>query len=245
MPIATFVNMLTVLIGGTIGLWLGDRFPENIKKITFQAIGLFTFVLGIQMALSMVDGKISLGNNQLLVVFSLIIGGVIGELTKLETKTNHLGEWIKNRVKSRNDRFAEGLITTFLLFCIGAMTITGAINEGLGQGNDLLLTKSVLDGFTAIALATIYGKSVLFSVIPMLVFQGGITVLASQAKSFLTTEMQQNLVAVGGILILGIALNILEIKQIKVLNLLPALVMIILLTLFAPHLVELFSRINA
>ena len=233
MPIATFINMLAVLIGGTIGLLLGNRFPENFKKITFQGIGLFTLVIGMDMALKV--------NEPLLMVFSLILGGMIGEATQLEKRTDRLGTWLKNKIKSTNERFAEGLTTTFLLFCVGSMTIVGAIKEGLEGDQNLLLTKSVMDGFTAIALATVYGTSVLFSVIPMLIFQGGITVLAFQAKALFSTALIEDLGAVGGVLILGIGLNVLEIKKINVLNLLPALVMIILLIQVKPYIVTWFS----
>lgn len=233
MPIATFVNMFAVLLGGVIGLLLGNRFPENIKRVTFQAIGLFVLLIGMQMALKT--------SEQLIMVFSLIIGGMLGEICKLEARTNKLGDWLRVKLKSKNDRFAEGLTTTFLLFCVGSMTIVGAIEEGMLEKRTLLLTKSVMDGFTAIALATIYGTSVLVSVIPMLVFQGGITVLAFRAQHLFTETIINEIGAVGGILILGIGLNLLEIKKIKVLNFLPALFMVVLLIMIKPFLENLFG----
>ena len=221
MPIATFINMLAVLIGGSIGLLLGNRFPEHIKKITFQAIGLFSILLGIKMGLDT--------QQPLIMVFSLIIGGILGELSKIETKTNQLGDWVRKKVKSDNDKFAEGLTTTFLIFCVGSMTILGAIEEGLNGNRELILTKSVMDGFTAIALATIYGSSVIFSVIPMLIFQGGITILAAQAQHIFNPIITNEMGAVGGVMIIGIGINILEIQKIKVINLLPAILVVVLL----------------
>ncbi len=221
MPVATFINMFAVLLGGTIGLLLGKRFPENIKKITFQAIGLFSLVLGMMMALKTKE--------PLFMVFSLIIGGILGEFLKIETRSNQLGEWVRQKTKSKNERFAEGLTTTFLIFCVGSMTILGAIQEGLTGERELILTKSVMDGFTAIALATIYGSSVLFSVIPMLIFQGGITVLAFQAQNLFNEASIAEMGAVGGVMIVGIGISILEIKSIKVINLLPALFVSVLL----------------
>lgn len=234
MPVATFINMLTVLIGGTIGLMLGNRFPENIRKVTFQAIGLFVLVIGINMAMKTQE--------PLIMVFSLILGGMLGEVLQLERRTNHLGNWLKTKLKSKNDRFAEGLTTTFILFCIGSMTIVGAIDEGLrgAEGRTLLLAKAVMDGFTAIALATIYGTSVLVSVIPMLIFQGGITLLAYRAQHLFSEQIVDEMGAIGGILILAIGLNILEIKQIRVLNFIPALLIVVLLVLLKPHLEGIF-----
>jgi hypothetical protein len=221
MPIATFINMLAVLLGGSIGLLLGARFPERIKQIVFQGIGLATLVIGMRMSFG--------GKELLLMIFALILGGILGEWLQLDERTQQLGEWLRKRLKSGNERFAEGLTTTFLIFCVGSMTIVGAINEGISGDRTLLLTKSVMDGFTAIALATIYGSSVLFSVVPMLIFQGGITLLAYRAQYLFNEALIAEMGAVGGVLIIGIGINILGIKQIKVLNLLPALLFMVLL----------------
>jgi hypothetical protein len=225
-PYGTFVNMLAVLLGGGLGLMLGQRFPESIKRITFHAIGLATLAIGAKMALA--------GQELILLIFSLIVGGIVGELLALDAKTAQLGEWLKHRLRMGHERFSEGLTTTFLIFCVGSMTMLGAIEEGLGNTPTLLFTKSVLDGFTAIALATIYGSSVLFSVLPMLLFQGGLTLLAAQAQQVFDPYVVQEMGAVGGVMILGIGLNILEIKSIKVINLLPALGAIVLFLMLKP-----------
>lgn len=229
MPYATFVNAIAVLLGGILGLLLGQRFPDKIKTITFQAIGLFTLLLGMNMALQ--------GKEMILMIFSLILGGILGEILHLESNVNALGEWLRKKVRIKNERFSEGLTTSFLIFCVGSMTILGAIEEGINQNMTLILTKSVLDGFTAIALATVYGSGVLFVVIPLVIFQGGITVLASQAQAIFSPYIIQEMGAVGGVLILGLGLSLLEVKQIRVLNLLPALLFIVLFTLLKPFVV--------
>lgn len=218
-PFATLVNVLAVLVGGTIGLLLKTKFPEHIKKSIFTAIGLGTLVIGFSMALKT--------NELLILIFSLIIGAVIGELTQLQERA----EQFASRFSKTNasNKFAEGLVTTFVLFCIGSMTILGAMDEGIRGDRTLLLTKSVLDGFTAIALASYYGKSVLYSVIPLFIFQAGLTVLASVLGSFVNPEHITVIAAVGGVLIIGIGINMLELKVINVLNLLPSLIVAALL----------------
>ena len=223
MPIGTFVNIIAVIIGSVIGLLLGSRFPEKIKNIAFQALGLISLLIGMQMALKV--------ENPLTLIFAVLIGAIIGEWINLEKIFDNAGEFLKRKVKSKNDKFTEGLVTAFLIFCVGSMTIVGSINEGVNGDRTLLLTKSILDGFTSIALASTMGIGVLFSIIPMLILQGGLTIFAGMFQSFFTPTLINQLTATGGILILGIALNILEIKKIKVVNMLPALLMIILLTL--------------
>lgn len=223
MPIATFVNMLAVLAGGILGLILRNNLTDNVKKITFQGLGLVTVVIGLQMALEV--------NNILLMIFSLIIGGIIGELLRLDKQFEQAGEFLKKKVKSKDERFVEGLTTAFLLFCIGSVTILGALEEGLTGERNLLFMKSVLDGFASIALTAVYGVGVMFSVIPMLILQGGLTILAFYLQDFFSEVVIQEMSAVGGILIVGLGINLLEIKEIRVNNMLPALIMIILLVL--------------
>ncbi len=159
----------------------------------------------------------------------MLIGGIIGEAIDLEKHFEGLGDFLSRKIKSKEKNFAEGLVTAFLIFCVGSMTILGAIEEGLTGGYSLLLAKSVLDGFTSLALASTYGIGVLFSFIPLLVYQGGLTVLAIQCQGFFSERVINELTAVGGVLILGLSINLLGIKKIKVANLLPALVIIVLL----------------
>ncbi|WP_462327481.1 DUF554 domain-containing protein [Desulfobaculum sp.] len=221
-PTGTLINVAAVLAGGITGLIISTRMPENIRSIVFQGLGLFTLVLGMSMALKM--------TNPLPIIFSLVIGGIIGELCKLETLFENFGGAIKKRVGSKNDLFIDGLITAFLLFCVGSMTIIGAFDEGLRGDPTLLLTKSMLDGFAAIVLAATFGVGVLFSVIPLFIFQYGLTLLASALQGWFSDPIITQLTATGGILILGIGLTVLDIKRIRLSNLLPSLVLVVILT---------------
>lgn len=225
MPIGTFINIIAVIIGSTVGLVLGSKFPERIKIIAFQSLGLISLLIGMQMALKV--------ENPLKLIFSILIGAIIGEFINLEKIFDNVGELLKQKIKSKNTKFTEGLVTAFIIFCIGSMTFVGSINEGVSGDRSLLLTKSILDGFTSIALASTFGVGVIFSVIPMLFLQGGLTIFASIFAPFFTPTLINQLTATGGILILGIGLSLLELKKIKVINMLPALLVIIILTLIS------------
>jgi len=162
----------------------------------------------------------------LLVVLSLVVGGITGEAIRLEDRMEHLGDWIKLKTNSQNDKFTDGLITSFLLFCMGAMTITGAIEEGFGKTSTLLLTKSVMDFFSSIMLASALGSGVLFSAVLLLVFQGGITLLVALTGKNIPVEIISEITVVAGVILIGLGINLLEIKKIRIINLLPALVFI-------------------
>lgn len=224
LPIGTFINMATVSLGSLIGLWLQQLFPANIQGIIFQAIGLGTLLIGIQMALKVPDGYL------LLFIFSLILGGVIGELVHFDRFLSSFGEQIKQVFQVEDSRFSEGLVTAFLLFCIGSMTIVGAIEEGLQGKRELLLIKSTLDGISSIAFAAAYGIGVLFSIIPMLLLQGGLTVLARQMQRLFTPVIIAQLSAVGGVLIIAIGIRLLGLGEVNIENLLPALAVAVVLT---------------
>ncbi len=223
MPIGTIINTIAVVIGSLIGLLLHKNLPQKIKDIAFQGIGLCTLLIGMQMALKVQD--------PLILIFSILIGGILGQAVNLEVQFEKLSNILKKRVNSTNSKFSEGLLSAFLIFCIGSMTFVGALNEGIKGDRSLLLTKSVLDGFTSIALASSYGVGVLFAAVPLFIFQSLLTLLAFQFQGFFSEMIISQLTAVGGILILGIGLNLLEIKKIKVMNLLPSLVVVVILTL--------------
>ncbi|MGC9521662.1 MAG: DUF554 domain-containing protein [Anaerolineae bacterium] len=224
LPLGSIVNAITVIVGSTIGLVVSQRLPERIKGIIFQAVGLATLVLAMQMALQ-VEGDF------LVLIFSLIFGGVLGELLKLDTRLEGWGDALKARIQVKNERFTEGLVTAFLIFCVGSMTFVGALNEGLSGDRALIYSKAILDGFTSIVLASVYGVGVLFSVAPLFLVQAGLTLVAAQFQTLFPDILIRQLTAVGGALILGIGLNLLEIKAIKTVNLLPALAVVIILTL--------------
>lgn len=165
----------------------------------------------------------------------MIAGGVLGELIRLETKVEHVADIMKHKLKVGNERFSEGMVTAFLLYCMGSLTILGAIDEGLGNGSSLLITKSIMDGFASIALASAFGVGVAFSVIPLLIYQGGLTLLTIFLGNYFSEAITNDMTAVGGILLVGLGINILEIKKIKVLNMLPALLVAILLSWLKLH----------
>ncbi len=224
--LGTIVNVITVLIGGLIGLLLNKKLPDRFVRIFFQVIGLFTMALGVMMTIKT--------THVMHLVMALISGALIGELLRLDSIMEKLGERMKSRLKIGSEKFTEGMLTAFLLFCIGPLTIVGAIDEGIGKGSEPLLIKSLMDGISSIALASGLGVGVVFSVIPLFLFQGGITVAAMIFGSFFPDIYAVELSAVGGILLIGLGINLLEIKKIKVMNMLPALVMIVVLLWLVP-----------
>lgn len=225
--IGTFVNILAVLVGSSIGLLLNKSLPKRYIKIFFQVMGIFTIFLGISMALK--------STHILHMVMALITGALIGEALNLQKGMEHFGDWLKRKIKLKNDKFTDGLLTAFLLYCVGSMTIIGAIEEGLGNPPRLLFIKSLMDGVSSVALASGLGIGVSFSVIPLFIFQGGLTLLAMFFGDFFPDVMITELTAVGGILLIGLGIDILEIKKIKVMNMLPALIMIILFIWLVPE----------
>jgi len=219
--IGTLVNAGAIIAGGILGIFFRSKFPERYVKITFQAIGLFTLFLGVSMALK--------GRELLIIIFSMVLGGIFGEWMQLDKRINSLGESLKSRLKSKQGNFAEGMVTAFLLYCMGSLTILGAIEEGLGNPPNLLMAKSLLDGVSAIALAAALGYGVLFSIIPLLIYQGGLTLLTYTLGNYFNQLIIDELTAVGGLMLLGLGLSILEIKKINVTNFLPALVVVVVL----------------
>jgi hypothetical protein len=219
--LGTIVNTVAVIIGGTFGLLLKKNMPERVTTIYFQAVGLFTLAIGITMVMKM--------DHILIVVGSMAIGSLIGEWLNIEVGAERMSSYLKKRFKIGNDKFTEGLVTAFLLFCVGAMTITGTIDEGVRGSHEILFTKSLMDFFSSILLASAFGFGVIVSAIPLFIFQGTITLLAMSAGSFFTPVIIQGLTSVGGILLIGLGINILEIKKLRIMNMLPALLVVVLL----------------
>ncbi|BEG99366.1 DUF554 domain-containing protein [Bacteroides sedimenti] len=219
--IGTLVNTAAVFVGGVIGLLLKKNMPERVTSIYFQAVGLFTLAIGISMAVKM--------EQMLIVVGSLAIGSLLGEWMNLEAGAERMSEYLKKKFRIGNEKFSEGLITAFLLFCIGSMTVLGTIQEGTGGSSDLLFTKSLMDFFSAILLASAFGLGVVASAVPLLLFQGALTLLAMYAGSLFTPQIILGLTSVGGILLIGLGINILEIKRLRIMNMLPSLVVVVIL----------------
>lgn len=213
--LGTLVNAGAVVAGSLLGIFIHRRLPERIKRIAFQAIGLFTLFLGVSMALK--------SSNIVIMIFSMVAGSIGGEILDLDGLVTRFGEWLKGRLGSTHDTFSRGFVTAFLLYCMGSMTVLGAIEEGLGGSPRLLLAKSVLDGFSSIALAASLGIGVLFSALPLLLYQGGLTLFAGSLENVLTDPVINEVTAVGGILLLGLGITILDIRDIRVLNMLPSL----------------------
>jgi len=222
--IGTIVNSLAIVLGCIIGLILKDHFPKKVSIILFQGIGLTTLMIGIQMAIQATE--------ILLIILSMLVGGVIGELIDIEKRLDQLGNRIKKLFNKQEgkERFTEGFIAASLLYCVGSMAVMGAIEEGINGNPDILLAKSALDGISSIIFTASLGIGVLFSAIPVFLYQGTITKIAHLVKNWITSDMINEMTAVGGLLIIGLALRILEIKKIKVANLLPSLLIILIFT---------------
>ncbi|MBQ7986306.1 MAG: DUF554 domain-containing protein [Clostridia bacterium] len=224
--LGTFVNMILVILGGTIGLFLGSRFPKKLSDSLMKALGLCTLLIGIS--------GLSEGENQLITIISMAIGTVIGELLDLDGKLNLLGESIENRFKKDGDNvtIAEGFVNASLLFCVGAMAIVGSLQSGLVGDNSMIYTKSLLDFTAAIIFASTLGVGVLLSAFPILIYQGGIVVLAHFLAPFLTDSVIGDMTCTGSLIIIGLALNMLGITKLKVMNMVPAIFLPILMHLF-------------
>lgn len=223
----TIINVVTVLIGGMIGLTLGDRLPGRVKETVMAGLGLFTLAIGVQMFLDL--------DNPAIVLLSLLFGGLLGEWWQIERGLERFGGWVEQRFTAGDGNpeknFVRGMLTASLVFCVGPMTILGSIQDGLYGDFMLLLVKSVLDMFAAMAFASTLGIGVLFSVIVLLVYQGGLSLLAGQAQAVLTDAMIGEMTAVGGVILIGLAVgSLLEIKKIRAGNFLPALVIAPLIT---------------
>ncbi len=223
-PTGSLVNAAAIIAGSLLGVLLHGRFPDRFRTIVFQGLGLCVLLIGIQMALKV--------ENILIVIFSVLLGGIIGELLDLEGLFERLAGRFKKMMRSKDTGFTDGLITASLIFCIGAMAIVGSFDEGIRGDATVLYTKSILDGFAAVALASTYGLGVLFSFLPVLLYQGGLTLFAGFFQQHFTPQLIAQLTSTGGMLILGIGFTLLDIKRVKLSNLLPSLLVVVVLTLF-------------
>lgn len=219
--IGTIINGLAIIIGSILG-----RFFTNIeakyKETIVHGVALTVILIGLQMAL-VVDQIV-------IVILSIIIGAVIGEKLDLEKHLNKLGERIERKINKQDSKISQGFITASLIFVVGAMGIVGALNSGLRYDHDLLITKSILDGFTALVLTTTLGIGVIFSAIPVVLYQGSIALLATLIYQWVPTHYLDlfinEMTAIGGLMIIAIGLNMLELTKIRVANLIPALVVV-------------------
>jgi len=222
--LGTIVNVIAIIVGGFTGMVLKRGIPENFKQTVMQGIGLTVVLIGFQMALKT--------QNPLIVIGSLVIGGILGEWAAIEDKLRRLGLWLENKVGKDKGEVAKAFVSTSLIYCVGAMAITGAIEDGLNGNPQTLYAKSMLDGFSAVIFASTMGIGVVFSALPVLLYQGTISLLAKWAASLLSVPVTAEMTATGGLLIVGIGMNILGIKEIRVGNLLPAIGVAVIIAAF-------------
>ena len=224
MPISgTLLNVLTVLVGGTLGLLLGGRLPERFQGIIFNGLGLATLLIGMQNALTT--------GNILVLLGGILVGGLIGEWLRLDYRLDNLGNYLQKRLAGNSDRkgsatFSEAFVTSSLIFCVGPLTILGSIQNGISGDITFLAIKSLLDGFAAFAFAASLGWGVLVSAVTVLVYQGALSLVAWAAMSGVPSRDNPYIVemtAAGGLIIIGVALRLLNIKELKLANYLPAL----------------------
>ena len=222
----TWINVLTIAFGTLLGLILQGRFLSQVLPILKQAIGLITIFVSITMANSLLRVKAGDLDGVILSLISLVLGGVIGELGQVEKKLENIGDWLKSKFKGKG-KFTEGFVAASLLFCIGPMAIIGSLNNGLRGDDNLLALKSALDGFISIVFASTYGIGVGFSALPVAIYQGSLSLLAgSLAQSLPDPANAQSVLiitGVGGLMLLGLGLNLLELAKVRVASFLPAL----------------------
>lgn len=246
MFLGTFINVGTVLVGTAVGVAVGSRIPERLRQTITAALGLVTAALAVRETLA--------SDRFVLVLVAVLVGAVIGEMLRIEQGLEHLGLWLQRRLTrtpqtldvelpesaepaaigtEEGNRFAEGFVIASLVFCIGPLTILGSINDGLGDP-ELLIVKAGLDGFASVAFAAVYGWGVGLAALTVLVVQGSIALLASLLEGALTEAMIDALASAGGVLLFGISLRLLDLKKVRVANMLPALVIAPLLVWWFP-----------
>lgn len=231
----TAVNLVTVAIGGLVGLKLRGRLPDGLRVSVLTALGLLTVVLGVKDA---VTGEL------LVVGAALLLGVVAGELIGIEAAIERFGEAVERRFRPPEEGggLARGFVLASILYCVGPLTVVGCFDDGLRGDPTKLITKAMLDGFAAVPLAATLGAGVLLSLGTIVVIQGGLTIGAFLIEPLLSPEMLVQGYATGGVLVMAIGLNLLELKKIRVANLLPALLFAPVIAWYGPLLASLVSR---
>jgi uncharacterized membrane protein YqgA involved in biofilm formation len=209
------VNTLSIFIGSLIGLFFKGRIPEKYSKTIMHGIGLAVVLIGIKTALKT--------DAILIVILSLVMGSFLGELLRIEDKLDQFGSWIGRRLSNDSAGISKGFVSASLLYCVGAMAIIGSMESGLTGNHQTLFAKSILDGIGSVLFASTLGIGVLFSAVSVFSYQGLLTLTAASIKPFLLPEVVSQMSAVGGLLILAIGIDLLEVKKIKIGNMLPAI----------------------
>ncbi len=221
--LGTVVNAGAIILGAIIGAFLRKGIKEGYKDIVMQGLGLVVGLIGIKMALE--------ATNMLIIIFSIVIGGLIGEAVNIDRRLERFGEKLNARFGSGEAEFVQGFVTSSLVYCIGAMAIMGSIESGLTGKHEILFAKSVLDGISAIVFASTMGIGVAFSGLAVFIYQGSITLLAGIVKVFMTDAIIAEMTATGGLLIIAISSSILGIKKFNIANLLPAIFIAVAITM--------------
>jgi uncharacterized membrane protein YqgA involved in biofilm formation len=226
--LGTLINTATVLVGGTVGIAMGNKIPGRVRTIVVQVIGMLTIGLGLSDLLKT--------HNMVFPLLGMVFGAVIGEILRIEDRLEGIGEIIRKRFAKRQDPgpFISGFVTASLLFCIGPLTILGAIQDASGATPQLYIIKGMLDGFMSVIFGAIHGVGVLFSAVSVFIVQGTLTLFGTSLDSLLNDRMRIELFATGGLAVMAIGLNLLEIKKIRLGSLLPGLII-------TPVLVKLFA----
>lgn len=235
--LGTLINIAAILAGSAVGVAVGHRFPARTRATVTDALGLVVLVVGAMNLFALADSDfrdaVTEAGTLLVVLFSILIGGIIGSLLRIEYRLELIGGWLQRRFTRGDEprsRFIEGFVTASLVFCIGPLAILGSLSDGLGQGIEQLTLKSVLDGFASLAFAATFGWGVAASAISVGVFQGVITVIGFFAGSVLPTALIASITATGGVLLLGVGIRMLNLRSIAVGDLLPALLVAPILT---------------
>lgn len=226
--LGTIINTATVLAGGGLGLLIGNRIPDRIRVIIVQVIGLVTIAIGLRDVINT--------DNMVFPLVGMVLGAIVGELLRIEDRLEHLGEILRRKFTKpeSESKFVTGFVTATLLFCVGPLTILGAIEDASGKTPQLYIVKGTLDGFMMIIFSALYGVGAIFSAVSVFVIQGSLTLFGTSLDALLTERMRLELFAAGGLAVLAIGLNLLEIKRIRLGSLLPGLVITpILVWLFA------------
>lgn len=227
--LGTIINFLAIVGGSIIGLFLKGGIPERISSTVMNGISLCILFIGISGAFKV--------DNMLIVIISISIGAVIGEFFNLDEKLKKLGDWLERKFKNNKNKISEGFVSASLIYCVGAMAIVGSLESGLRGNHEILFSKSILDGISAIIFSSTLGIGVMFSAVSVLVYQGVITLCASFISPVLSEAVIANMTACGSLIIIGLGLNVLGVTKIKVANLLPA----VFLPIFAPIIISLLN----
>jgi hypothetical protein len=226
--LGTLINTLTVLAGGGLGLLIGDKIPDRVRVIIVQVIGLVTLAIGLRDVMNT--------DNMVFPLVGMVIGAIFGEFLKIEDRLAILGDLLRRKFAKNagESKFVNGFVTATLLFCIGPLTILGAIEDASGKTPQLYIIKGTLDGFMMIIFSALYGVGALFSAVSVFVVQGTLTVFGASLDSLLDDRMRLELFAAGGLAVMAIGINLLEIKKIRLGSLLPGLILTpILVWIFA------------